>query len=72
MNLIDLILLAIALGIDCLVVSFSQGLIFNTNRLKSSLQLALVMGVFSGWNAFNTDMSEQIICINLFCHTVSG
>ena len=48
MNLIDLILLAIALGIDCLVVSFSQGLIFNTNRLKSSLQLALVMGVFQG------------------------
>lgn len=48
MNLIDLILLAIALGIDCLVVSFSQGLIFNTNRLKSSLQLAIVMGVFQG------------------------
>ena len=48
MNLIDSILLAIALGIDCLVVSFSQGLIFNTNRLKSSLQLALVMGVFQG------------------------
>jgi putative Mn2+ efflux pump MntP len=48
LNLIDLILLAIALGIDCLVVSFSQGLIFNTNRLKSSLQLALVMGVFQG------------------------
>lgn len=48
MNLIDLILLAIALGIDCLVVSFSQGLIFNTNRLKSSIQLALVMGVFQG------------------------
>lgn len=48
MNLIDLILLAIALGIDCLVVSFSQGLIFNTNRLKSSVQLALVMGVFQG------------------------
>lgn len=48
MNLIDLILLAIALGIDCLVASFSQGLIFNTNRLKSSLQLALVMGVFQG------------------------
>lgn len=48
MNLIDLILLAIALGIDCLVASFSQGLIFNTNRLKSSLQLAIVMGVFQG------------------------
>lgn len=48
MNLIDLTLLAIALGIDCLVVSFSQGLIFNTNRLKNSILLALVMGIFQG------------------------
>lgn len=48
MNLIDLVLLAIALGIDCLVVSFSQGLIFNTNRLKNSIQLAVVMGIFQG------------------------
>lgn len=48
MNLIDLVLLAIALGIDCLVVSFSQGLIFNTNRLKTSIQLAVVMGIFQG------------------------
>lgn len=48
MSLIDIVLLAIALGIDCFVASFSQGLIFNANRLKNSLILALVMGVFQG------------------------
>lgn len=48
MNLIDIILLAIALGIDCFVASFSQGLIFSANRLKNSLTLALVMGAFQG------------------------
>lgn len=48
MNLIDIILLAIALGIDCLVVSFSQGLIFKYNKVKNSLNLALIMGLFQG------------------------
>ena len=48
MNLIDIILLAIALGIDCFVVSFSQGLIFKQNRFKNSLNLALTMGLFQG------------------------
>lgn len=48
MNLIDIILLAVALGIDCLVVSFSQGLIFKSNRVKNSLSLAVVMGLFQG------------------------
>lgn len=48
LSLIDVILLAIALGIDCLVVSFSQGLIFDTNRTKTSLKLAVVMGLFQG------------------------
>lgn len=52
MSLVELILLAIALGIDCLVVSFSQGLIFNTNRLKNSLALALTMGLFQGGMPF--------------------
>lgn len=49
MNLIDIIILAVALGIDCLVVSFSQGLIFKSNRLKNSLALALSMGFFQGF-----------------------
>ena len=48
MSLIELIILAIALGIDCLVVSFSQGLLINNNRIKTSLILALIMGMFQG------------------------
>ena len=48
MNLFDIILLAVALGIDCLVVSFSQGLIFTAGRMKNSLILALTMGIFQG------------------------
>ena len=49
MSLIDIILLAIALGIDCLIVSFSQGLVFNCNRTKNSIRLALSMGLFQGF-----------------------
>lgn len=48
MSLIDILLLAIALGIDCLVVSFSQGLIFSEKRLVNSLRLAVTMGLFQG------------------------
>lgn len=48
MILIDIILLSIALGMDCFIASFSQGLIFKSNRVANSLKLALVMGVFQG------------------------
>ena len=48
MSLIDIILLAIALGIDCLVVSFSHGLCFHENRVKNALKLAFFMGLFQG------------------------
>lgn len=48
MTLIDLILLGLALGIDCFVVSFSQGLIFKSERTKNSFNLALTMGLFQG------------------------
>ncbi len=48
MTLIDLILLGLALGIDCFVVSFSQGLIFKSKRTKNSFNLALTMGLFQG------------------------
>src|SRR5574344_999659 len=34
------------MGIDCLVVSFSQGLIFTSQKVKNSLLLALTMGLF--------------------------
>lgn len=45
MHLVELIILSIALGVDCLVVSFSQGLIFTNNRTKNSLALAFTMGI---------------------------
>ncbi len=48
MGLIELLLLAVALGIDCFVVSFSQGLIFTSNRTKNSAALAFTMGLFQG------------------------
>ncbi len=48
MNLVEIIALAAALGIDCMVVSFSQGLVLNSNRIKSSLALALTMGLCQG------------------------
>ena len=48
MSLISIIFLAVALGIDCLVVSFSQGLIFTSKRIKNSLALAFTMGMFQG------------------------
>lgn len=48
MSLFEIIALAIALGIDCLVVSFSQGLTLNANRVKNSLALAVTMGLCQG------------------------
>ena len=48
MNFIDLILLGLALGVDCFVVSFSQGLIFKSEKVKNSFKLALAMGLFQG------------------------
>lgn len=48
MSLVDIILLSIALGIDCLIVSFAQGLIFKTKRVQNSLNLAIFMGLFQG------------------------
>ena len=48
MSLISIIFLAVALGIDCLVVSFSQGLIFTSKPIKNSLALAFTMGMFQG------------------------
>lgn len=46
MNSIEIILLAIALGVDCCVVSFSQGLIVTENKEINSLKLAFTMGFF--------------------------
>ena len=46
MNAIQITLLAIALSIDAMVVSFSQGLIFKEKKRKNSLLLALFLGFF--------------------------
>jgi len=48
LNLVEIILLSIALGMDCLIVSFSQGLIFKSQRVRNSLRLAVSMGMFQG------------------------
>ncbi len=48
MSLFEVILLAIALGIDCFVVSFSHGICFESNRVKNSTALGLTMGGFQG------------------------
>jgi len=48
LNLFEIIILAIALGVDCLVVSFSQGLLIRFKRKKISNLLAVIMGAFQG------------------------
>jgi len=48
MNTFEVIMLAMALGIDCIVVSFAQGVIYKDNRIRNSLLLALTMGLFQG------------------------
>lgn len=65
MNLIEILALAIALGIDCTVVSFSQGLALRTERVKSSLALALTMGLCQGimpiFGYFGTEIVSKYI-----------
>ena len=46
MNLFDIILLAFALSIDACAVSFGYGLVFNKNKTKNALLLALFTGFF--------------------------
>lgn len=48
MSLIEIVFLSLALGIDCLIVSFSQGLIFTSKKKRNSLLLASTMGIFQG------------------------
>ena len=61
MNLVEITALAIALGIDCMVVSFSQSLVLNSNRLKNSLALALIMGFCQGIMPMFSYMGIEII-----------
>lgn len=46
MSLFDILLLAVALSIDAVVVSFSNGLIFKQKRTVKSLSLASAVGFF--------------------------
>jgi len=46
MGIVQIILLAIALSIDAMTVSFSQGLLFKTNKRKTSFMLAFFFGFF--------------------------
>lgn len=46
MNILDIIILAIALSIDACVVSFSNGLVFTQNKRINSLILASSVGFF--------------------------
>lgn len=46
MTYLEIFLLAIALSIDAMVVSFSYGLTFNQNRTKNALLLAFCTGFF--------------------------
>ena len=48
MSPFEIILLALALSIDASVVSFSYGITFNQNRLKTALLLAIFTGFFQG------------------------
>ena len=46
MNIVDIIILAIALSIDACVVSFSNGLVFTQNKRLNSVILAFSVGFF--------------------------
>ena len=48
MTYLEIFLLALALSVDACVVSFSYGLLFNQNRLKTALLLAGFTGFFQG------------------------
>ncbi len=46
MSYLEIVLMAIALSIDAMVVSFSYGLAFKENRTKNALMLAFCTGLF--------------------------
>lgn len=48
MTYLEIFLLALALSVDACVVSFSYGLLFSQNRLKTALLLAGFTGFFQG------------------------
>ena len=75
----EILLLSVALSIDAMVVSFTQGLIFKTQRVKLALTLAFWFGLFQAVmpliGAFMTGLvynylvsvSKWIVCIVFVC-----
>ena len=49
MNYIDVFFIAVALSIDAMIVSFSQGLIFNKEKV---IKIALLLAIFTGFFQF--------------------
>ena len=55
MTYTEIIILALALSLDALIVSFSYGLVINSKRIKNSIMLASAFGFFqflmpiTGW-----------------------
>ena len=62
MNLTEIILLALALGIDCFIVSFTQGLVFSENKKRNSFLLAFTMGLFQGGMPLISYYPTGLVC----------
>lgn len=66
MLLIEILLLGIALSVDAFIVSFSQGLIIQKDRMKNSIKIAVTMAFFHvimpiiGW--CGSDFFSKYIC----------
>jgi len=79
MNVIEIVILAVALALDAMIVSFSYGLILRRNRLYYSLVLSLFFGFFQffmpviGWfltgciYKYLNMYSKWIVCFVFFC-----
>ncbi len=56
MNTVEILILALALSLDAMIVSFSYGLIIKAGRFKNAIMLSLSFGFFQflmpiiGWN----------------------
>ncbi len=65
MNILEIILLAVALSLDAMIVSFSYGMVINADKIKNALILSSMFAVFQtimpimGWN-FTKIIYEQL------------
>lgn len=81
MSYFSIFILAFALSIDAMIVSFSYGLVYKNERLKNSMLLALFTGIFQGLmpiigyyltNAVKTNISHYADWIVFFIFTYLG